>query len=86
MPSKSAYHRVFFAFVLLAATAIEPCTNVERQISGMIKAASCQRAPKTAGISLGLTAANVAKMNVPATAARRTVRRMIGAIACCLRQ
>ena len=47
----------------------------------MIKAASCQRAPKTAGISFGLTAANVAKIKVPATAARRTVRKMIGPIA-----
>ena len=50
-------------------------------MNGMISAASAQLSPKTNGISLGLTAANVAKIKVPAIAVRRTVRKMIGPMA-----
>ena len=56
-----------------------PGCSVERQMNGMMSAASRHFSPKMLGMSSGLAAANVGKTKVAAIAARRTVRRMIGA-------
>ena len=52
---------------------------VPRQMNGMISAELLQRSPNTSGTSGGAVAANTGKTRVATMAARRTVRRMIGA-------